>query len=376
MGETRLRADVDRQRCGEPTQRGTPCRNYAVEDGRCRLHARRARDADAGASGDGHGAGHAGAPPRRRPRTTPAQAFTSAPPPSREGTELIDALSQALGNGLGDHLAEVADFLRRRFTGDYEIDEFGLDPDLLVHVLYPLLGPLYDRWWRVTSHGREHLPDGGGLLVANHAGTLPADGLMLGLDVHRVTGRFVRELGADLVFQTPVVGHLARKGGIVRASHDDADAVLARGELAAVFPEGYKGLGKPFSQRYQLERFGRGGFVATALRARVPIVPVAIVGSEEIYPLLWDARLIARALGLPYFPIVAQMLALPVLGPVGLLPLPSKWSISYGEPIDTAALPARAAEDPMVIFDLADQVRERIQDMLLKTVMGRQSVFF
>nr|WP_274387453.1 lysophospholipid acyltransferase family protein [Salsipaludibacter albus] len=235
---------------------------------------------------------------------------------------------------------------------------------------------MYRHWFRVASHGRDTIPPGGALVVANHAGTLPVDGLMLHVDLWEASGRHPRELGADLVFETPVIGHFARKSGVTRANNRDADDLLARGELVVVFPEGFKGLGKPFASRYQLERFGRGGFVATALRAGVPIVPTAIVGSEEIYPLLWDARQIARALGLPYFPFVAQMLALPFLGPVGLLPLPSKWSITYGEPIDTSDLGPDAADDPMVVFELADRVRSTIQDMLTTILMGRQSVFF
>jgi len=150
---------------------------------------------------------------------------------------------------------------------------------------------------------------------------------------------------------------------------------LARGELVAVWPEGYKGLGKSWQDRYKLQRFGRGGFVATALRAQVPIVPTAIVGSEEIYPLLFDLRVVARLLGLPYFPIVAQALALPLLGPIALLPLPSKWIIEYGEPIDTTAYGADAADDPMAVFDLTDRIRGRIQQMIHKNLMGRRSVF-
>jgi 1-acyl-sn-glycerol-3-phosphate acyltransferase len=438
---------ADRQRCGERTRAGTPCRNWAVEDGRCRIHARRAADeapdgagtaaageapraggartgsarpgsaraggartSGAGSSGArSGGAGSNGAGPRRKAPTLGD--FATGPVPDRAGfrtagfegsaaaprrptpgtgsargpagadghgepRDVLDALADVLGDDLADHLSGIGGFLRRRFTGEYEIDDFGLDPDLLVNVMRPLMRPLYDTWWRVSSRDREHIPEGGGLLVANHAGTLPFDGIMLNYDVYDATGRFLRELGANLVFETPFVGHFARKSGAVRASQADADAVLERGDLAGVFPEGFKGLGKPFSQRYQLERFGRGGFVATALRAKVPIVPVAIVGSEEIYPMLFDARMVARALGLPYFPIVAQMFTLPVLGPLGLLPLPSKWSITYGEPIETAHLGPAAAEDPMVVFDLADRVRDTIQGMLTKVVMGRQSVFF
>ena len=275
-----------------------------------------------------------------------------------------------------DALRGLVGFLRRRVTGEYDVDEFGFDEDLTTHVLMPLLRPLHRSYWRVTSHGIEHVPaEGGALLVANHAGTLPADALITRLDVFDLTGRHARELGADLVFRTPFVGELARKTGATLASGDDADRLLSGGELVAVWPEGFKGLGKPWRDRYKLQRFGRGGFVATASRAEVPIIPTAIVGSEEIYPMLFDLRIVARLLGLPYFPVVPQMFALPLLGPFALLPLPSKWIIEYGEPIDTSVLGTELSEDPMALFDLTDQVRERIQQMLHRNLMGRRSVF-
>ncbi len=293
--------------------------------------------------------------------------------PLVDGLGAFGGLSDAdLTEGLGDLLA----FLRRRLTGDYEIDEFGFDEDLTTSLLIPLVRPLHRYYWRVRSHGEEHLPlDRGGLVVANHAGTLPADAIITRLDIFEHTGRHARELGADLVFRTPFVGEWARKTGATLASGDDADRLLERGELVAVWPEGFKGLGKPWKDRYKLQRFGRGGFVATALRAQIPIVPTAIVGSEEIYPMVYDLRVVARALGLPYFPVVAQMFALPVLGPLALLPLPSKWVIEYGEPIDTTAYGPEAADDPMTVFDLTDRVRDTIQGMLHRNLMGRRSVF-
>jgi 1-acyl-sn-glycerol-3-phosphate acyltransferase len=228
----------------------------------------------------------------------------------------------------------------------------------------------------VSSYGAQHLPsEGGALVVANHAGTLPADALITRLDILEQTGRHARELAADLVFRTPLVGEFARKTGATLASNDDADRLLERGEMVAVWPEGFKGIGKRYKDRYKLQRFGRGGFVATALRAQVPIVPTAIVGSEEIYPMVYDLKLLARLLGFPYFPVVAQMFALPVLGPLALLPLPSKWIIEYGEPIDTTAYGPETADDPMAVFDLTDRVRDTIQDMLHRNLLGRRSIF-
>src|SRR6185437_14859094 len=126
-------------------------------------------------------------------------------------------------------------------------------------------------------------------------------------------------------------------------------------------------------ERYRLQRFGRGGFVAAALKTGVPIIPVSVVGAEETYPLIGNAKSIARALGLPYLPITPLF---PLLGPLGLLPLPSKWIIEFGEPIETASYGPLAADDPMLVFNLTDQVRETIQQSLLALLMRRRSIFF
>jgi 1-acyl-sn-glycerol-3-phosphate acyltransferase len=397
------RAGAGRPRCEGTTLDGNPCRNYAVDDGRCRVHAVRtppgdgaAADAEvsapapagtpaAGASGrdDPSGSGRMTARRGRRGlqagRHDDAYRRAARAVADRGLGQAVDglgAIQDLVGDSWMDQFRDGVAFLRRRVTGDYHIDEFGFDEDLTTHVMMPLLRPLHRTYWRVSSHGLEHLPtDAGGLLVANHAGTLPADALITRLDVFDRTGRHVRELGADLVFRTPIVGEFARKTGATLASGDDADRLLASGELVAVWPEGFKGLGKPWKDRYKLQRFGRGGFVATALRARVPIVPTAIVGSEEIYPMLFDLRILARIFGFPYFPFVAQFLALPVLGPFALLPLPTKWIIEYGAPIATDAVEADTADDPMAVFDLTDEVRDTIQEMLYRNLMGRRSVF-
>lgn len=157
------------------------------------------------------------------------------------------------------------------------------------------------------------------------------------------------------------------------ASGEDALELLERGELVGVMPEGFKGMGKPFSERYKLQRFGRGGFVATALRARVPIVPCSIVGAEEIHPMIADSRSPARFFGLPYFPVTP---AFPWLGLLGAVPLPTKWTIQFGEPIETKDRPPEAGEDPMLMFQLTGQVRETIQHTLYKLLVARRSVFF
>jgi 1-acyl-sn-glycerol-3-phosphate acyltransferase len=272
-------------------------------------------------------------------------------------------------------LAAVVDFLGRRATGEYETDEFGFDPDLTDHAFLPILRPLFQRWFRVESQGLENVPDAGGaLVVANHSGTIPIDALMTTValhDDHPAQRRF-RLLGADLVFDMPVIGAMARKFGSTLACNEDAERLLTEGELVGVFPEGFKGIGKPFRERYTLQRFGRGGFVTAALRTGKPIIPCAIVGAEEIYPMIGNAKTAARLLGLPYLPITPTF---PLLGPLGLLPLPSKWLIAFGEPIETASYGPAAAEDPMLVFNLTDQVRETIQHSLYQLLLQRKSVF-
>ncbi|GAA2291094.1 lysophospholipid acyltransferase family protein [Nonomuraea roseoviolacea subsp. roseoviolacea] len=272
-----------------------------------------------------------------------------------------------------DPLAEALAFLRRRITGDYEVDEFGYDAELTDKVMLELIRPLYRHWFRVETVELKNVPaDGGALVVANHSGTLPLDALMMQVALHDEAGRPLRLLGADLVYQLPVLGHLSRKTGHTLACPEDADRLLRKGELVGVFPEGFKGVGKPYSDRYKLQRFGRGGFVASAIRAGVPIVPTAVVGAEEIYPKIGDLPSLARLLGLPYLPITPFF---PLLGPLGLVPLPSKWMIEFGEPIRTDEYDPSAADDPMVVFELTDHVREVIQQLLNELRLRRGHAF-
>ena len=277
---------------------------------------------------------------------------------------------------LAKRIAAVADFLRKRMSGDYTVDEFGFDSHLNSNVFLPILRVLFNSWFRVEVSGIEHLPaEGAALVVANHAGVLPFDGLMASVAVKdkHPAHRDLRLLAADLVFDLPMVGQAARKAGHTMACTADAHRLLAAGELTAVFPEGYKGLGKHFKDRYKLQRFGRGGFVSAALRTKSPIVPCSIVGSEEIYPMLADVKLLARLLGIPYFPVTPL---LPAAGPLGLVPLPSKWHIQFGEQISTEGYDESAADDPMITFDLTDQVRETIQQTLYQLLAGRRNMFF
>ncbi|MEC3975346.1 lysophospholipid acyltransferase family protein [Amycolatopsis sp. H20-H5] len=304
-------------------------------------------------------------PPVSEPVDAPVVAFPGAAAPRvTDGTE---SLSSAMISALG--------FLKNRLTGDYTVDEFGFDAELTDALVLPPLRALYEKWFRVETFGVENLPvEGGALLVANHSGTLPLDALMTGVAVHdHAPGRrHLRGLGADLVFQVPLIGSFARKSGQTLACNADAERLLRKGELVGVWPEGFKGVGKPFSSRYKLQRFGRGGFVSAALRTGAPIIPVSIVGAEEIYPKIGDIKLLARMLGLPYFPVTPFF---PLLGPLGAIPLPTKWSIEFGEPILTDGFEADAVDDPMLVFNLTDQVRESIQQALYRRLSQRKGVF-
>jgi 1-acyl-sn-glycerol-3-phosphate acyltransferase len=296
-------------------------------------------------------------PPAARPaRLRPVPDEPVAPPvPAEPAGAPVDVWDRRVAGALS--------FLRNRLTGAYEVDEFGFDQELTDSVFLPLLRRLYRDWFRVEVRGAENLPStGSALVVANHSGVIALDALMLSVAVHdeHPAHRYLRLLGADLVFRMPVISELARKHGSTLACNPDAERLLGAGELVGVFPEGFKGVGKLYRDRYKLQRFGRGGFVSAALRTGTPIVPVSIIGAEETYPMLASIKPLARLLGIPYFPVTPTF---PWLGPLGLIPLPSKWLIVFGEPIETVRY-AEQADDPAVVFNLADQVRETIQQTL------------
>jgi 1-acyl-sn-glycerol-3-phosphate acyltransferase len=299
---------------------------------------------------------------------------------TRQGIPLSawkDAAVGAARSVFGEHweprLAEFLAFLRRRLQGDYPVDAYGFDRELTERFALELIRPIAEHWFRLEVRGLDNIPaHGGALVVSNHSGTVPMDGLVTMYALHRHTGRFLRPLGADLVFRMPLVGETARRTGATLACHEDAERMLRDGELVGVWPEGFKGIGKPFSERYRLQRFGRGGFVSAAVSTGVPIVPLSVVGAEEIYPLLADVPALARLLGMPYVPITPFF---PWLGPLGMVPLPSKWILEFGEPIRTDEFEEGASEDPMLAFDVTDQVRESIQQNLYALLRDRPSPF-
>jgi 1-acyl-sn-glycerol-3-phosphate acyltransferase len=270
------------------------------------------------------------------------------------------ATAQGLRQLVGNVLRLAEDHL-----GDGEpVDEFGFDPEFNARYLLPVARFFYQRWFRVSIRGLAHVPvQGPALVVANHSGTLPMDAVMLQTGLHDVhpAQRNLRVLGADLVYEVPLLSALARRGGHIPAAPANADALLRAGELVGVFPEGFKGIGKPFAERYHLQRFGRGGFAATAIRAGVPLIPCAIIGAEEIYPMLGNARQIAGLLRLPYFPITPLF---PWLGPVGMVPLPSRWIIEFCPPVATNGYEPGDEADPGAVADLSGRIRGAIQRKL------------
>jgi len=311
--------------------------------------------------------------PERAPVTTRERGPHAGIPTSDWLAAFQYAAREVFGEQWEPQLARFLAFLRRRVTGDYVVDEYGFDQEIAQRFFMAALRPIAQKWFRIEVRGAENIPtDGGALVVSNHSGTVPVDGLMTMVSIHDHTGRFLRPLGADLVFRMPVVSTMARKGGATLACNEDAERMLRGGELVGVWPEGFKGIGKPYSDRYKLQRFGRGGFVSAALRTGVPIVPLSVVGAEEIYPLVGNIPSLARLLGIPYIPITPLF---PLLGPLGLVPLPSKWLLEFGEPIRTDDFEAGAADDPMLVFNVTDQVRETIQQTLYSLLMKRQSVF-
>ncbi len=255
------------------------------------------------------------------------------------------------------------------------VDEFGRDPEV-ARKIEPLLEFLYRTYFRVDVRGVGHIPEEGrALIVANHSGTLPYDGAMI---MHAVRQeephRAVRPLVEDFVFHFPYLGTLMNRIGGVRACPENAERLLNEDQLVAVFPEGIKGIGKLYSERYQLQRFGRGGFIKLALKCDAPIVPTAVVGAEEIHPMLSKVTWLAKSVGIPYLPITPTF---PWLGPLGLLPMPSKWFIAFGEPMYfNAEYGAEGANDRILVNKLAEEVRRRIQSMIDELLKTRKSVLF
>lgn len=259
----------------------------------------------------------------------------------------------------------------------YEVDEFGMD-EALLELLRPFFQFLYYQYFRVEVEGAENISTikGPALLIANHSGTIALyDGSMANLAVmnNHPDRRYARYLVDDFIYYLPFVGTFLQRTGGIRACHENAMRLLDHGHIIIVFPEGVKGVGKLFDQRYQLQRFGRGGYVRLAMRSGVPIIPMAIIGAEEIHPLIMRSRRLGKMLGIPYFPITPTF---PLLGPLGLIPLPTKWRIIFGKPVNFSGYKPRDAENTRTVNKASETIRSTIQGMIDGALKKRESVWY
>jgi 1-acyl-sn-glycerol-3-phosphate acyltransferase len=260
-----------------------------------------------------------------------------------------------------------------------DVDEWGRSENLraLARRIYD---PIYRQWFRVEWEGLDKIPrNGGALLIANHAGAVPSDAPAIMHGIETELERPVYGLADEMFKRTPVVGTLWSRVGGVLAHPDNAYRLLReQQQLALVFPEGTKGTGKTYAERYKLARFGRGGYVQIAMRAGVPIIPIAVVGGEEAMPILWKSPQLAKLLRVPYFPITGNMLAFgPVLGPAGaLLPFPAKIRLRVLDPIHLDVEPDQHRYSRSRIMDESERVRQQIQEAIYDMLRRRRSVWF
>jgi 1-acyl-sn-glycerol-3-phosphate acyltransferase len=266
------------------------------------------------------------------------------------------------------------DMVKRRFSGEYDTDEWGLDWEFL-DATRPFFTFLYKVYFRVQTTGLENIPiEGRALMVANHSGQIPWDGTMVGTAVliEHPAQRLVRTLYATWFPRVPFFSSWLVRMGQTLATVDNGTRLLEQDELVAVFPEGYKGIGKLYKHRYQLARFGQGGFVKMALSTQSPIIPVSVVGAEETYISLAKSSTMASITGLPYVPVTPTF---PWLGLLGLVPLPAKWYIDFGEPLPVDGYGPEGAENLILVSQLTDQVRNVVQEMVNERLAQRRSVF-
>jgi 1-acyl-sn-glycerol-3-phosphate acyltransferase len=256
-----------------------------------------------------------------------------------------------------------------------EVDEFGLDRSFDAK-LRPVLDFLYRRYFRIQTEGIENVPrEGRAVVVGNHSGSIPIDGLMLraALRLDHPANRDLRWLAEDFLFYLPFAGVFMNRAGAVRACQENAERLLSRDNLIGVFPEGVQGIRKLFRDRYRLQRFGRGGYIRLCLRTRAPLIPCAIIGGEEASPLLYRFDALADLLRIPYLPVTPTF---PALGALGLVPAPTKWRIKFGEPIAFDNYGPEAADDDLLVGRLSERVRTTIQSMLDSGLQKRRSVWF
>jgi 1-acyl-sn-glycerol-3-phosphate acyltransferase len=283
---------------------------------------------------------------------------------------------RGVGMVLQYQVDEINQLVQRRLKGDYALDAYGMDQEL-IELVRPFAAFLYRTYWRVSAEGLENVPaNGAALLVANRGGVLPWDSAMIAtalLEEHPAA-RLARNLHETWLSGVPGMAPLLAAFGQVPALPENAARLLEAGELVVNYPEGARGAGKLFRNRYKLASFdAAAGFVQAALRTGAPIVPVGVIGSEETYPVLFDVRPLAKLIGLPYFPITPQF---PLFGLFSFVPLPAKWTIIFDAPLATSGFGAGAAEDAAQVARLTELVRARIQGLLDERGAASRPAFF
>ncbi len=316
--------------------------------------------------------------PRRSAHATLFEQIIGAIEHSPTVTRLMHHFIRASDGGWEQLVAKaskpLSEFHQRCWSEPTDSDPFGMSPAFL-DFIRPFFQFLYFEYFRVETSGMRHVPKKGPVIfVANHSGALPYDGTMVHLALYNEhpSNRDVRFLVDDFVFTLPLVGTFVQRTGGVPASQENARRLLAAGDSIVVFPEGVSGIGKLYDERYRLKRFGHGGFVRLAMRTGVPIVPVSIIGAEEIHPIIWKSQSFAKPLGLPFIPFTPTF---PWLGPLGMVPLPSKWQITFGETVDFSGFSETDAEDRALVDRHAERIRNTIQCMLDAGLRERPSIW-
>jgi 1-acyl-sn-glycerol-3-phosphate acyltransferase len=282
--------------------------------------------------------------------------------------DLAGALLPLSARGLAQEIEERVAKIPTRLN-EYGFDQFGLEPAAARSQIL-LSALLYRYYFRVETHGIEKVPSGRVLLISNHAGQLPFDGMMLGVAMlmEAEPPRIVRGMGEYWIPQLPFVGVAAIRSGSMVGTPENCAQMLEADECVMVFPEGVRGMNKLFRERYKLQRFGHG-FLRLALETETPIVPVGIVGSEEQQPGLANLRGLGRVFGMPAFPLT---LGFPWLGPLGILPLPVKYRIYFGDPLRFDGSPT---EEDASVQAKVDVVRDAIHGLLARGREERKGIF-
>ncbi len=253
---------------------------------------------------------------------------------------------------------------------EFGFDCFGMHPEFLRRAA-PFVSFLYKRYFRVDARGMEKIPAGRCLLVANHSGQVPYDGFMVGAAVLNEgrPPRLVRSMVERVIPQVPFLSVILARSGQVVGTPDNCRKLLENDQLVLVFPEGSRGISKSWRKRYQLQEFGHG-FLRLALESQTPIVPVGVVGAEEQAPSFYNVSWLAKLLGLPSFPITPTF---PLFGPLGLLPLPVRYRIRFGDPI---RLRGDSQGNRKSMHDIVENVREAVADRVRVGLEERQHVFW